>query len=271
MKHTRRSFLQAVGAGLTALAAAQWTRRASAAAAGLPVPRRGFVSVTSAETWEQGLLSGNGTIGAVVLSRPLDETIVFTHERMYLPSGGPTPPPDTACRLFEMRQLIDRGLYQQATLKGFKISGRDDFRYPDAFAPAFDMRIGTTAKGDVRDYMRGVDFQTGVARVHWADDRGTFERGLFVSRANGVAVLQITGPGKGTIDCAIRLAACQPGRIRVALRSGKEQTITLTAPAKIGRIAAVAGKTSIEDSVHDHARRATLPKDQSVTFEIELK
>ncbi len=182
---------------------------ASEAAAGLPVPERGFVSDTPAETWEQGLISGNGAIGANALSRPLDETIIFTHERMFLPMGNPVCPPDTSARLFEVRRLIDRGLYDQAVIHAFKLSGQDGFMYPDPFVPAFDMRIKTSAKGAVRDYMRSVDFQTGVAAVHWADDRGAFERRLFVSRADGVAVLQITGPGKGAIDCSMKLAPRQ--------------------------------------------------------------
>jgi hypothetical protein len=74
------------------LALPGWNR---CAAADFPVSRHGFVSVTPADTWEQGLLSGNGTIGANVLSRPLDETIIFTHARMFLPTGNPVPPPDT--------------------------------------------------------------------------------------------------------------------------------------------------------------------------------
>ena len=50
----------------------------------LPVPERGFVSSQPARTWEDGLLSGNGTIGVNVLSRPLDERIIFTHERLFI-------------------------------------------------------------------------------------------------------------------------------------------------------------------------------------------
>lgn len=188
---------------------AAWFGASDARAAGLPVPERGFVSVTPAETWEQGLISGNGVIGANALSRPLDETIIFTHERLFLPMGGTVPPPDTASRLFEVRRLIDRGLYKQATLLAFQLSGQDGFMYPDPFVPAFDMQIKTSAKGEVRDYMRSVDFQTGVATVHWADDRGAFERRLFVSRPDGVAVLQITGPGKGAIDCTLKLTPRQ--------------------------------------------------------------
>ena len=197
---------------------------AGPASGGLPVPQRGFVSVAPAETWEQGLLSGNGTIGANALSQPLDETITFTHARLYLPDGAPTPPQATAARLSEVRQLIDQGLYQEAYQKGLEISGRSDFRYPDAFIPAFDMRIQTSAQGEVRDFMRSVDFQTGVATVHWADERGVFERRLFVSRADGVAVLQISGPAGGAINCTMKLTTTQPGlKLREGLRKGSNE------------------------------------------------
>ena len=35
----------------------------------IPMPERGFVSTTPAATWEGGLISGNGTLGASVFSR----------------------------------------------------------------------------------------------------------------------------------------------------------------------------------------------------------
>jgi len=47
------------------------------------VPERGFISSQPGETWEQGLISGNGTLGANVLSQPLDETIIFTHHHLF--------------------------------------------------------------------------------------------------------------------------------------------------------------------------------------------
>ncbi len=191
--------------GLASDSFAQTAAAADPGSGGLPVPQRGFVSVKPAEAWEQGLLSGNGTIGVNAFSRPLDELIIFTHARMFLPTGYSKPPADTGSRLFEMRQLIDRGLYEQAELVGYEISGWKEYRYSNQFVPAFDLNIKTTASGTVHDYMRSVDFQTGVATVHWADDRGVFERRLFASRADGVAVLQITGPGKGMVDCELKL------------------------------------------------------------------
>ncbi len=123
------------------------TAASPAASEPLPVPERGFVSSRPAETWEEGLISGNGTIGANVLSRPLKERIIFTHERLFLPQGPPMMPPDTSARLFEIRRLIDRGLYKQATQLAFDLSGQEGFMYPDPFVPAFDLTIRMDSDG----------------------------------------------------------------------------------------------------------------------------
>ncbi len=182
--------------------------------ADLQVPARGFISSRPAETWEQGLICGNGTIGASVLSHPLDETIVFSHERLFLPEQDPLMPPHTAPRLFEIRRLIQRGLYRQASQLTFDISEQEGFRYPDPFVPAFDLRIRMNAEMQIKDYMRSLNFQTGEATVHWADDRGVFKRKLFVSRADGIAVLSITGPGKGSVNCRLELMPRDPDHAR---------------------------------------------------------
>ncbi len=177
----------------------------------LKAPARGFISSQPAETWQQGLLSGNGTIGANVLSRPLDETIIFTHERLFLPKGPPLMPPLTAPRLFEIRRLIDRGLYSQATELAFNLSEQKGFMYPDPFVPAFDLSIRMDTEKDISDYMRSVDFQTGEVTVHWSDSRGVFERRLFVSRKHGIAVLLITGPDQG-INCRLGFKTQEPSQ-----------------------------------------------------------
>jgi alpha-L-fucosidase 2 len=100
---------------ITALTASLLPGVVAAAPESLPVPARGFVSSQPAKTWEEGLISGNGTIGANMMSRPLDERVIFTHKRLFLPQGPPLMPPDSSARLFEVRSLIDRGLYKQAT------------------------------------------------------------------------------------------------------------------------------------------------------------
>jgi len=172
----------------------------------LSVPERGFISSEPGQTWEQGLLSGNGTVGASVLGRPLDEIVVFSHKHMFVPERDPLLPPATATRLFEIRRLIDRGLYAQAGQLAVDASAQKEFLYPDPLMPAFDLRIQMTASGAVSEYLRSTDFETGETTVHWSDSRGTFERRLFVSRADGIAVMRITGPaGSGP-------ASGRPGR-----------------------------------------------------------
>jgi hypothetical protein len=167
------------------------------------------VSSRPAQTWEEGLICGNGTIGANALSRPLNERVIFSHERLFLPMGAPVMPADQSARLFEIRRLIDRGLYKQACELQFNLSGQKGFMYPDYFVPAFDLTIRTRAQGEVRDYARSLDFQTGEATVHWADDRGAFERRMFVSRAAGVAVLLLTAP-KSALDCRLAMEPREP-------------------------------------------------------------
>jgi hypothetical protein len=196
------------------LATGSATYAVAPAPQGIQVPDRGFISSQPAETWEQGLISGNGTIGASVLSHPLDETIVFSHERLFLPERAPVMPPHTAPRLFEIRRLIQRGLYRQATQLAFDISDQEGFRYPDPFVPAFDLGIRMDAELNVTDYARSVNFQTGEATVHWAGTRGVFERKLFVSRADGIAVLLITGPRPGSVNCRLELRPRDPNHSR---------------------------------------------------------
>ena len=176
----------------------------------LPVPARGFVSSQPAKVWEEGLICGNGTIGINAMSRPANERIIFTHERHFLPMGAPLMPPDQSARLFEIRRLIERGLYRQATELQYNLSGQDSFMYPDFFVPALDLAIRGMGEAGVRDYSRSVNFQTGEAAVRWTDNAGTFERRMFVSRADGVAVLAISSTKPGGLNCLLALEPREP-------------------------------------------------------------
>ena len=180
----------------------------------LAAPERGFISSEPGRTWEQGLLSGNGTIGASVLGRALDDIVIFSHKHMFVPERVPLLPPATATRLFEIRRLIDRGLYAQAGQLAEDVAEQKGFLYPDPLMPAFDLRVKMAADGDVADYMRSTDFRTGETIVHWSDSQGVFERRLFVSRADGIALMQIKGPGRGQVNCRLTLAPREPNNRR---------------------------------------------------------
>jgi len=172
-------------------------------------PSRGFVSTRPADTWEKALISGNGTIGALVMSRPLDETVIFSHERLFMPWEPDLPVVDMAPHLDTIRQMIDEGGYREAAEFVSDLSRKQGYQgmhWTDPLIPAFDLKITMSPEGEPRDYARSVDFQTGVASVRWEDDRGVFVRRLFVSRADNVAVLSLRGDRDGAVDCRIALA-----------------------------------------------------------------
>ena len=164
-----------------------------------PAPQRGFVSARPAATWEHALVSGNGKYGAMVMGQPLDETIILNHARLFMPLNRPLPPVDTASHLPEIRRMFSEGQYQQAADYVVALATKANYgakRWTDPFIPAFDLRVRTPAEGEVKDYQRSVDFQTGVAAVRWRDDRGEFCRRLFVSRPDDVVVLSIARSGQ---------------------------------------------------------------------------
>jgi len=172
-------------------------------------PSRGFVSRTQATFWEEALISGNGTVGALVMSRPLDETITFSHERLFMPWEPDLPVVDMAPHLDTIRKMIDEGGYSEAAAFVSSLSRKQGYRgmhWTDPLIPAFDLKITMSPAGEPHDYARSVDFQTGVASVRWEDDRGVFVRRLFVSRADNVAVLSLRGDRDGAVDCRIALA-----------------------------------------------------------------
>jgi len=180
---------------------------------GFAGPARGFVSSEPATNWEHALVTGNGRIGALVYGRPLDETVVLNHARLYMPLPQSLPPPDTASRLGEIRRAISDGSYQRAAdivVEQSLKEGYSGMQWTDPYVPAFDVCIQMKGASAVRDYSRSVDFATGVAAVRWADETGTFERRLFVSRADDAFVLSIGSGVPGSINCDISLATHLP-------------------------------------------------------------
>ncbi|RZK24254.1 MAG: alpha-L-fucosidase [Hymenobacter sp.] len=187
-----------VAAGLLSLALAA---PAQQLAAPFTTPARGFSSEQPAPSWDHALLSGNGTLGALVMGQAHDETIILSHCQLYLPLNAPKPPIDQASRLPEIRQLLLAGKYAEAAKIPVDQRKKENFDSgSDPFIPAFDLRL-TQEPGNVRRYQRSTNFATGETSVDWTDNHGTFQRRLFVSRPDSAVVLSIKGTGK--INCRL--------------------------------------------------------------------
>lgn len=164
-------------------------------------PSRGFTSWLPAATWEHCLLTGNGTIGALVFGNPHDETIILSHGTLYLPRQRSARPFQQYQHLEEIRQLMLAGKFAEATK--IPVMLREEQGYHDErdhFMPAFDIRLKQDA-GNITTYQRAVNFETAETLVSWRDSQGTFQRSVFTSRTDSVLVMRIRGSNKisGTI------------------------------------------------------------------------
>jgi hypothetical protein len=75
----------------------------------IPFPKHGFVSRLPASRWEESMITGNGTTGALVLGDPLDERIILSHERLSMPEYPPAKAPALHKHIEQIRKLTLSG------------------------------------------------------------------------------------------------------------------------------------------------------------------
>ncbi|WP_207422582.1 glycosyl hydrolase family 95 catalytic domain-containing protein [Desertivirga brevis] len=159
-------------------------------------PERGFTSWQPAQNWEHSLLTGNGTMGAMVIGQPHAETVILSHNQLYIPVAEPKTPIDQASRLSEIRKLIIEGKGSEAAKIPVALREKEGFTQArDPFIPAFEVKI-EQEPSNITKYQRSVNFSTGEATVAWQDGKGTFSRTVFASRPDSVIIISIKGTTK---------------------------------------------------------------------------
>jgi alpha-L-fucosidase 2 len=167
-------------------------------------PTNGIVDTKPASHWYEALITGNGDLGAMVMGRVDEEQIILSRSGLFLPWEEPILPPDTASHLAEIRQMLFAGQYQKAAdyiveLAREENPGYDHKRWTDPLIPACNLRLKTNAI-KIKNYYRSVDYQTGEVIVRWQEAQNTFERKLFISRAEGIGVMEVCSPSGGQIN-----------------------------------------------------------------------
>jgi alpha-L-fucosidase 2 len=171
--------------------------------------QRGFWSEKPAINWEHSLVTGNGTMGVLVMGQPLSDTLILSHAKLYMPLHEPLPPVNSGAKLDTIRQLMFAGKYAEASQYVVDLSHSEGWvgkRWTDPFVPAFNVLIQMVGDTLVEGYKRSVDFASGVASVTWNGAAGTYSRRVFASRADTLVVISVRGPAKGSLNCNISLA-----------------------------------------------------------------
>jgi alpha-L-fucosidase 2 len=171
-------------------------------------PEHGFVTRLESRTWEESLVSGNGTLGALVPGDPMKERIILSHERLFMPEYPPTEAPDLGSHMDKIREWVLEGQGEKAAEFAVELGkevGIEGFIWTNPLIPACQLEIETLTPEKVSNYSRAVDFESGETITAWETESGVFKRRLFASRPDQLIVLSISGP-VSKLNLRMRLA-----------------------------------------------------------------
>ena len=176
----------------------------------MTLPEKGIISENQGSTWEESLLTGNGTIGLTVLSHPLKDRIIFGHEYLFLPITPKNRYFPVWKNMGTIRALILNGKSGKAdslVVEQGKKYGYTETVWTNPLIPAGEMQIQFNEQDTViSDYLRSVNYETGEAVISYKSNNHVVQRRMFVSRENNTAVTQLYCPQGGKVNFRIRLA-----------------------------------------------------------------
>ena len=175
----------------------------------IPPPEYGFVSRLPASRWEESMITGNGTMGALVFGNPLNERIILSHEKLFMPEYPPTKAPALYKYMDRIRELTLNGRGEKAAelaVQAGKEAGIHDLIWTDPLVPACQLEIKSLSDDKLSNYARSVDYETGEATTAWEIGDRIFKRTVFFSRADSIGVLKISGSGHAPLNFKFRLS-----------------------------------------------------------------
>ena len=127
------------------------------------------------DIWREGLVSGNGKVGANVYGGVKDETIMLTHHKLWH-GGKKSALPDVSGAFHRLRELMDTKQFKEASwvvVNALKEQGyHAELQSP---FPAADLGIRFSPVAGFTDYVRGIHMDSGEIFSAWREgDSFTF-------------------------------------------------------------------------------------------------
>ncbi|WJL97286.1 hypothetical protein QSU92_07560 [Microbacterium sp. ET2] len=130
----------------------------------------------------------------MLFGKPGHHQLTLSHERVLLPADPPLPAPRLAPHLAEIRRLIATGRAQDAADLAVAVAAEDGYsglQWTDPLVPVATIDLCDDSDAGAADYERRVDLLSGEIEIVWtAAARPRLIR-AFVSRADGIAVLDV--------------------------------------------------------------------------------
>lgn len=172
-------------------------------------PEHGFVSRLPASRWEESMITGNGTLGGLVFGNPLNERIILSHEKLFMPEYPPTVAPVLHKYMDRILELTLNGRGKEAAelavLAGIE-AGIQELIWTDPLVPACQLEIKSLSDDKISNYARSVNYESGEATTAWESGDRIFKRTVFFSRVDSIGVLKISGSSDTALNFKFRLS-----------------------------------------------------------------
>jgi alpha-L-fucosidase 2 len=161
-----------------------------------------------AAQWTDALPVGNGRLGAMIFGKVSDERIQLNEDTLWDGYARDTTNPEALAALPEVRRLLFEGKNAEATkLAGEKMMGRP--QGVKSYQSLGDLHLQFAGAGNVADYRRNLNLDTGVAGTSYTIDGVRFTRDVFASSPDNVIVIHIAADKPASITCTATLTRQQ--------------------------------------------------------------
>jgi alpha-L-fucosidase 2 len=189
-------------------------------------PLRGFVSDHPAEDWSQSLLTGNGSMGALVMGHPHAEAIHLSHAGLYMPNLVSDSYLGMDMGLTTARRDCLNGEFRSAAEQIDHVRHKNNYHDErDQFIAACTLHI-TQPTTTITRYQRSVDFMAAETCVAVAGGHGISIRSAFVSRPADALIIRINGSGRQSAKVALSTPKSSNERDREVMAAGIANTKT---------------------------------------------
>lgn len=133
-------------------------------------------SSSVASSWEGAVAAGSGVVGALLFGAPQRHTMVFSHERFFVPANSRRPAPQLAPVLEQIRELL-RGRDEVGAAdvidQRLRELGVDpeELVWTDPLGPLAQL-VWETSNRATSEYRRELDLGGGGTSVSWSDGEG---------------------------------------------------------------------------------------------------
>lgn len=171
-------------------------------------------SAKPAIAWQDAFVTGNGIHGTMVTGNPGNERIICVHEQLFIRAWDrhKVAVANIANLLPTVRNLSDSGKFDEAATLGTDEARKQltAMGAPQAWSvsphPAFDLNIKVENAGDISNYRRELNMETGEVKTSWKDKSGSVEERVFSSRANNVNAIGISSSTGRKLDVTLNLS-----------------------------------------------------------------